>query len=175
MVIRSFVYTSFVVVSLLAVLLLSGCGGRARPADLPPLYPCTVTVTQDGQPLGEGSVILVSSDPSFKWAVFAQLNASGTGKVFTQGLYPGAPEGEYKVVVSKEESVSEQVGPAIVRQGEFGEETITPTRLTVYSHVEKDFTDTATTPLSITISKKGNNQKFDCGKPVRELLRTVDP
>jgi len=172
---RSFVCTLFVFVSLSAVLLLSGCGGPNRPADLPPLYPCAVTVTQDGQPLGEGSIILVSSAPSFKWSVFAQLNASGTGKVFTQGLYPGAPEGEYKVVVSKEESVSEQVGPTIVRQGEFGEETITPTRLTVYSLVEKNFVDAATTPLSITISKKGNNQTFDCGKPVRELLRTVDP
>jgi len=170
---RSFVCTSLV--SLLATILLSGCGGPARPADLPPLYPCTVTVLQDGQPLSEGVVSLSSTDPSFKWAVFAQLDASGKGKLFTQGLYPGAPEGEYKVVISKEETVTEQIGPAVVRQGEFGEETITPTRATVYTLVEKDYADAATTPLSITIAKKGNDQQFECGKPVRELLRMVDP
>jgi hypothetical protein len=118
---------------------------------------------------------MVSTDPSFKWAVFAQLDTSGKGKMFTQGLYAGVPEGEYKVVISKEETVTEQVGATVVRQGEFGEETITPTRSTVYSLVEKDYVDAATTPLSITISRKGNNKEFDCGKPVRELLRMVDP
>ena len=162
-------------ISLLAVTLLTGCGGQPRPADLPPLYACTVTVTQDGKPLGEAVVRLESPDPAFKWAVFAQLDASGSGKVFTQGLYPGAPEGDYKVVISKEETVAEEIGPAVVRQGEFGEETHTPTRMTVYSLVEKEYTDAETTPLSITIGKTGNNQKFDGGKPVRELLRTVDP
>ena len=170
---RTLVCTSFV--SLTAVILLSGCGGPPRPTDLPRLYPCTVTVTQDGKPLTEAIVRLVSTDPSFKWTVFAQLDASGTGKVFTQGLYLGAPEGDYKVVISKEETVSEPMGPPVVRQGEFGEETFTPTAQTVFSLVEKDYADAATTPLSITIGKKGNDQKFDCGKPVRELLRTVEP
>ena len=170
---RSFVCTSFV--SLLATILLSGCGGPPRPADLPPLYPCTITVTQNGQPLSEAVVTLTSTAPSFKWAVFAQLDASGAGKVFTQGLYPGAPEGEYKVTVSKEVTVDEQTGPPVVRQGEFGEETITPLIAKVYSLVEKDYTDVATTTLSITIAKKGNDQKFECGKPVKELLRTITP
>ena len=174
MLFRSFVCTSFV--SLLAVILLSGCdGGPTRPADLPPLYPCTITFTQDGKPLGEATVSLTSTDPAFKWTVFAQLDASGTGKVFTQGLFPGAPEGEYKVVIVKEEVVSEQAGPAVTRQGEFGEETITPFIETVFSMVEKEYTDAATTPLSITIGKKGNNQTLDCGKPVREMLRRVTP
>ena len=172
---RPFVGTSSVLLPAVALLLLSGCGGQNRPSDLPPLYPCTVTVTQDGKPLGEGIVTFVSTDTSFKWAVFAQLNTSGTGKVFTQGLYSGAPEGEYKVVISKQETISEQIGPAIVRQGEFGEETTTPTILTVYSLVEKDYTDAATTPLSITVARKGNDQKFDCGKPARELLHKITP
>jgi len=132
-------------------------------------------VTQDGQPLSEATVTLVSVDPAFKWTVFAQLNASGTGRVFTQGLFPGAPEGEYKVVIFKEESVTEQAGPAIVRQGEFGVETITPTVLTVYSLVEKEYTNAETTPLNITISRSGNNQTFDCGKPVRVMSHVVTP
>jgi len=170
---RPFVCTSFV--SLLAVSLLSGCGSQPRPADLPPLYPCTVMVTQGGQPLSEGIVRLVSEDPSFKWAVFAQLNSSGTGKMFTQGLYAGAPEGDYKVVISKEEEVVEEAGPTVVRQGEFGEETFTPTRIMVYSLVEKEYAEAETTPLTITVGKKGNDQKFECGTSVRELLRTVTP
>ena len=173
MALRSFACTSFV--SLLAVTLLSGCGNQNRPADLPPLYRCTVTVTQGGQPLGDAVVQLASTDPSFKWAVFAQLDASGTGEMFTQGLYRGAPLGEYKVIISKEESVSEQIGMTIVRQGEFGEETFTPSVLTVYSLVEKEYTDAETTPLSLTIAKRGNNQTFDCGQPVRELLHTITP
>ena len=170
---RAFAHTSFV--SLLVVTLLSGCGGPTRPADLPPLHSCILTMTQDGKPMGEATVSLESTDPAFKWTVFAQLDASGTGKVFTQGLFPGAPEGEYKVVVTKEEVVSEQTGTTVVRQGEFGEETITPTIETVFTLVEKEYTDAATTPLSITIGKKGNNQTLDCGKPVREMLRRVTP
>ena len=170
---RSFVCASFV--SLLAVTLLSGCGGQNRPADMPALYPCTITVTQDGKPLDGGIANLVSTDPLFKWAVFAQLDASGTGKVYTQGLYPGAPAGEYKVLISKEETASEQIGPAVIRQGEFGEETVTPTRLSVFSQVEKEYTHAETTPLRITIAKRGNDQTFDCGKPVKEMLRQITP
>jgi len=170
---RSFVCTLFV--SLLAVTLLLGCGGQKRPADLPPLYSCTITVIQDGQPLSNGVVSLTSTDPSFKWVVFAQLDAAGTGKLFTQGLYAGAPAGEYKVVIAKEEVVPEQTGPTVVRQGEFGEETFTPFIERVYSLVEKEYTKADTTPLRLTIAKKGNDQKFDCGKSVRELLRMVTP
>ena len=174
MLFRSFVCTLFIL--LLTVILLSGCtGGPTRPADLPPLYPCTLTITQDGKPLGEATVSLTSADPAFKWTVYTQTDSSGTGKVFTQGLFPGAPEGEYKVVIVKEEVVSEQSGPTITRQGEFGEESYTPTTETVFSLVEKEYTDAATTPLSITIGKKGNNQTLDCGKPVREKLHVVTP
>ena len=170
---RTLIFSAIV----LSITALSGCGGQSRPADLPRLYPCTVTVLQDGRPLGEGIVKLVSTDPSFRWVIFAQLDSSGTGKVYTQGLYVGVPEGEYKVVVSKEESVSEQVGPTITRQdGDSGETiTVTPTSVKVYTLVEKEYTDAKTTPLSITISQKGNNQTFDCGKPVREFLHNIDP
>jgi len=170
---RPFIHTSLAL--LLAITLLPGCGGQKRPADMPPLYPCTITVTQDGQPLDGGMVTLASTDPSFKWVVFAQLDSSGTGKLFTQGLYAGAPAGEYQVVLSKEEVVSEQAGQTVVRQGEFGEESFTPFIETVFSLVEKKYTDVGTTPLSMTIARKGNDPKFDCGKPVREMLRRVTP
>ena len=174
MLFRSFVSASFILLTAV-ILLMTGCGGPPRPADLPPLYQCTITVTQDGKPLGAASVMLVSEDHSFKWVVAAPLDESGTGKVFTQGLFPGAPEGEYKIVISKEEVITEQIGPAVVRQGEFGEETITPNAVTVVSLVEKDYTKAETSPLRITIAKKGNNKKFDCGKPVREFLHHITP
>jgi len=163
------------IILLCTVVILPGCGGPPRPADMPPLYPCTITVTQDGKPLSAASVTLVSTAPSFKWVVAAPLDESGTGKVFTQGLFSGAPAGEYKIVISKEEIVTEQVGQAVVRQGEFGEETIAPNTLKVFSLVEKDYTNADTTPLSITIAKKGNDKKFECGKPVREFLHQVAP
>ena len=154
--------------------ILSGCGGPARPADLPKLYPCTITVVQDGKPLSDGLVTLFSAAPEFKWAVFAQLDSSGTGTVFTQGLYPGAPEGEYKVVVSKQDFVEEPVGPTRI-DGDSGRE-ITSTISTVYTLVGKDYTSKETTPLTLTVSSKGDNkQQFDCGKPVREFLHRVTP
>ena len=161
---------------LVSFLVTSGCGGQQRPADLPKLYPCTITVSQDGKPLGDALVKLISTDPNFKWAVFAQINASGTGKVYTQGLYAGAPEGEYKVVISKEEETAETTGPAVTKVGEFGETTtVAPTMLVVHSLVEKSYTDAETTPLGITISRKGNDKQFGCGKPVKELLRKTMP
>lgn len=141
--------------------LLSGCCKPVGPEDLPQLYPCMITVLQDDKPLAEGIVTLVSTDPSFKWSVFAQLNSSGVGKVFTQGLYPGAPEGEYKVVISKEESVPEEVASKTV--------------VTVYTLVGKEYTDAKTTPLALTISNKGNDRKFDCGQAVHEFLNKVEP
>ena len=157
------------------LLILSGCGGTSRPADLPRLYPCTIAVTQDGSPLSDAVATLVSTDPSFKWAVFAQLDSSGKGKVFTQGLFPGAPEGEYKVVLSKEESVSESIGPVVAPDPKADFIIGTPSILTVFTLVEKQYTDAQTTPLSLTISSKGNDQQFDCGKPVREFLHEVTP
>ncbi|MCL2742621.1 MAG: hypothetical protein FWE67_02095 [Planctomycetaceae bacterium] len=165
----------YIVLLLVSFLIISGCGGPDRPSDLPKLYPCTISVTQDGKPLGDALVKLVSTEPNFKWAVFAQIGTSGTGKVFTQGLYPGAPEGEYKVVVSKEEETSEKIGSAAPQVGEFGEIIAAPTILTVHTLVEKQYADAETTPLSITISSKGNDKKFDCGKPVKEFLRKVTP
>lgn len=158
-----------------AVVILSGCGGPERPADLPRLYPCTVTVVQDGRPLEEAIVNFISIDPSFKWSVFARLDASGTGKVFTQGLFPGAPEGEYKVVLSKEDTVTEKVGRAVPPTADDGGVMVIPIVLKVFTLVEKDYTDAATTPLSIVISRKNNAETFDCGKPVKEFLYKVSP
>jgi hypothetical protein len=52
---------------------------------------------------------------------------------------------------------------------------VTPTIDTVYSLVEKDYTKAETTPLSITIGKKGNDQQFDGGKPVKEFMHKSTP
>lgn len=158
------------------VVLLSGCGNeQQRPADLPALYPCTVTVLQDGKPLSGGMVQFGSVDTNFKWSVFAQLDTEGKGKVFTQGLYPGAPEGEYKVMLSKTETVTEEVGPPVRQNVNEQMVMVTPTVDTIFSLVEKQYTKAETTPLSITIGKKKNDHQFDGGKPVREFLLKATP
>jgi hypothetical protein len=40
----------------------SGCKDSSRPEDLPKLFPCVITITQEGKPLEEASVELVATD-----------------------------------------------------------------------------------------------------------------
>ena len=95
------------VLSLIILLCLSGCGGASRPADLPKLYPASITVTQEGKPLAGAMVMLYSTADNFKWSVAGITNSSDTAELKTHGQFPGALLGEYKVTVNKTERPEE--------------------------------------------------------------------
>jgi len=150
---RQTITTFFLSVICLCVLLSTGCGGwgqRAKPKDLPPLYPCTLTFTQDGVPLTEANVVLHSDS---KWAVGGKTNEKGEVNLVTNGFYNGAPEGTYKITLRRVVVVMNEATGNVAKQTDV---------------IANPFKRAATTPLEIAIgrSKSENNKTFDVGKAV---------
>jgi len=86
----------FVVFCLGALLLspLMGCGGGKVPQG-PKLVPVEGTVTMDGKPLAEASVMFGTG------SAFGETDANGVFKLKAQGGKPGCPVGEFKVTIEK--------------------------------------------------------------------------
>jgi hypothetical protein len=87
-------------ISLVLGLALAGTG--CNRYDGPPLYPVTGTVTLDGKPLPGAGVMFV---PRGETRGNASLGLTDVNGKYTlkaeQGGYPGVPEGEFAVVISK--------------------------------------------------------------------------
>jgi len=87
-----------------AVLVCIGCSREDRPADLPTLYPVTLTILLDGQPLEGALVVLHAEEESIaKWTVGGYSDDSGKVTIVTHGQFHGSPAGTFKVCVSKQE------------------------------------------------------------------------
>lgn len=143
------------------VLSLSGCRrDDARPADLPQLYSCILTITQEGKPVDEASVTLTSKNPGVKYAVCSgTTDATGKVVVRTYG-YDGVPSGHYAVTVSKfnVEGQHEKIN-------EYGETYMGGGK--VYSYVEQTYGDLNTSSLEMLVGTKRCEATFDVGKAVR--------
>ncbi|MDR1480015.1 MAG: carboxypeptidase-like regulatory domain-containing protein [Planctomycetaceae bacterium] len=156
-------YKYFLFVSVL--LFVIGCGDSPRPKDLPPLFLCTITVTQDGKPLSDAVVKLVTQENNTaKYTPVAMTGSDGKVIVSTYG-FSGAPAGKYKVVVSK--NIEDDI---VYKTNADGEQEIVTYK--TYRTVEKIFSNTETTPLEIEITPKNKNTEktFDVGKPAKEFL-----
>jgi hypothetical protein len=132
----------------------SGCGGESRPADLPSLYPCSITITLDGKPLDNAAVNLNSVEQS-KWFAFGITDQNGVVTMNTQTKYPGVASGEYTVTVTKEagdpnwtpDPAKPEVGaPVILFVG--------------VKYANKD-----TSPLHCTVKEGSNQFEFSVEKP----------
>lgn len=73
---------------------LAGCGGGVVKKG-PALVPVDGTVTLDGKPLAEASVMFGAG------SAFGQTDATGHYELKAQGAKKGCPVGDYKVVVEK--------------------------------------------------------------------------
>lgn len=81
-----------------------GCTqGPQRPADLPELTPCTITVTHNGSPV-EGAGVLLSPK-SGKFSAAGTTDGSGKAVMKTNATYEGVVPGEYMATVKKLEKV----------------------------------------------------------------------
>ena len=143
-------------------LLLAGCGGPPKPEGLPKLYSTTIQLTQAGDPCEEASVRLVPELQS-NWPVGGSTDATGTVTLKTYGKYPGAPEGKYKVVVSKVER--QPVGSASSSMYEVQKEV-------VYDLVNPIYSTPEGTPLEIEI-RPGKNVfgPFDLGTRIHQKVK----
>jgi len=83
---------------------LAGCGsGDATPEGMPTLAPVTVTVTQQGQPLAEATVVFAPK--TGKWGASGVTDAVGQCQLRTLAKYEGVAEGQYLVSVTKHSAV----------------------------------------------------------------------
>jgi hypothetical protein len=95
---------------LLPLLALLGCsGGASKDTNLPKTYPVSGTITRNGAPVADASVLfqLVGGSRS----ATGMTDASGKYTLSTFTSNDGAPAGEYKVSVSKL-GTSAAAGPA---------------------------------------------------------------
>ncbi|MDR2754245.1 MAG: hypothetical protein LBC20_00930 [Planctomycetaceae bacterium] len=155
---NNFLLLLFFVVTVMS----SGCtNNNSRPADMPKLVSCVVTVLSEGQPLADVDVAFHSADPTFKWGSNATTDHNGKAVMVTYGQFFGAVEGEYSVTVTKLER-------------ETFDKDRPPKQIKVFTLTDAQYTDPKKTPLKINVSGK-TAQTFDVGKTGKNVLRLESP
>ena len=140
-----------VLLFLFPIFLLSGCGGGVKkPEGFPPLFPITITLTQDGGTLSNAMVLLVPDPEPGRWGSGGFTDAHGKAVIKTSGDFPGAPAGKYKVTVRK-------------RDGEKGQGG----NVTEYCLVDPLYESATTTPLTVEVGSGNKEATLDVGKAVR--------
>ena len=136
---------------ILAFFLCGGCSQDNRPEGLPKLYPVTLTILQDDQPLYNALVFLHTENESdAKWTVSSVTDAEGKAIIVTHGQFRGSPAGKFKVCVRKAEVDEESRGvPKLIH------------------YVDTKFGDPKKTPLEIEVpeSKKMTTLTLNVHKP----------
>ena len=104
--------TSLLLRGVIACSLLSAFGGcskgPAKPDNIPDLTPVTVTVTYNGQPVAEASVLL--SPISGQFAAAGTTDSAGKAVMKTDGMYDGVAPGEYRATITKREKLDVDLG-----------------------------------------------------------------
>jgi hypothetical protein len=159
----------YVLVTILIFLVCSGCSNDNRPKDFPRLYPVTLTITQDDQPLDNALVLLYAeNEVDARWTVGSRTDAQGKAIIMTHGQFRGSPAGKFKVCVMKSES------------SDAGTDASSPAPLSVYGDmtntrsvvpkitnlVDPLFANPKSTPLEIEVLPKGTtNLTLSVHKP----------
>jgi hypothetical protein len=153
----------YVVFLCLCVSFLLGCHKSPRPEGLPDLHSCTITVTQNGNPVADVSVQLIAKEESV-WPVTGTTDTSGNAVLVTYGQFRGVPIGDYIVVLSKRST--EPKTPANEYVSGVTE---------VYSLIDIKYTESETSPLEMSVKKRHNTMSFEIGSPVLVLVDTIRP
>jgi len=86
-----------------------GCDrGPTKPDHIPALTPVVVTITHQGQPVADASVLLAPETGDF--AAAGITDNQGRTSLKTDGLYEGVVAGTYKVSVTKREILDLDLG-----------------------------------------------------------------
>ena len=147
-----------------------GCGPK-KPDGIPKLLPTYVTIVKDSNPVKDANVFLVpgTNAPSGSWSIMGVTDDAGKATIETsQGEWkaPGAPEGEYKVYLTKLAAIEEPEKPTGVEEGgpelqEYYAERLK--RLEEASkEIPKEMTQAETSGLTVTVaSGTGANETLD--------------
>ncbi|GHT30447.1 hypothetical protein FACS1894214_0330 [Planctomycetales bacterium] len=82
---------------------MTGCHrGPKRPADLPALTPCVISVTFGGEIMDGVGVLLTPEDKQVnKWSAGGKTNAEGKATMITSSVFEGVVPGHYIVSFKK--------------------------------------------------------------------------
>ena len=164
---------SLVVLTLLVTSI--GCG-KQKPSDLPPLFPCKITVMQGGQPLPGASVTLFADGHQVRFTLGAVTDKNGVATIKTNIDWEGAPEGKYKVCIKKI-VVPSSSGSNDDPSGQVGTEEynkkLAEASAQVKSLVDSKFLRPRNTPASITVTSSGIDETVDVGAAVDEFWNDV--
>lgn len=149
----------------LLVCLAIGCKSEKRPDGLPPLYPLTLVVKQEGQPLADATVQLIDAGASGNWSTGGKTDSTGTVQVTTYGKFQGAPLGKYKVTVSKTINEGEEEYIAAMNRND----AAAAAKVTVNSYVcvQPKYMTSAQTPIEIEVTKSTKTLDIDAGPAVK--------
>lgn len=146
---------------LISLLFVCGCAPSNKPSDLPPLFPCALAFTMDGKPLEEASITLYPNDPALaKYTAGGITDAMGKVVLRTNGQFPGAPAGSFKIVVLKDSKPASE-------DSNRDPNTPPPPQKPVKSLIDKTFTSAASSPLEITVAEGNNEEKTFEVKPAK--------
>jgi hypothetical protein len=165
-------FPSVVFPFLCAIILMTGCGGSNLPPDMPKPYPTTITITQDGQGLEDAAVTLLPQGGS-TWYAGSRTNAQGAAQIMTQGQYPGAIPGKYKILVTKRYSDPSKItfpDPNVDPAGytkAMEESAKNVEVLNSYNLIDPKYASAEATPEEIEIVAGSNTKTIDVGKAVK--------
>ena len=164
---------AFAVMALAACALATaiGCQGKQKPDGMPELYKVKLIVTQDGAPLPDAALTLVSSDGSCNWAVGGKTDEKGVAELVTHGDYPGAPLGDFRVGVAKvsveirEDAVDDEGNPIKPTEEQLKHpETMDARLVRMTSLIPDEYTNPQNSPLAITITEDVKEIPIDVPK-----------
>jgi hypothetical protein len=147
-----------------------GCGGVEKPAGMPDLHPTSLTFTQGGPPLAGASVTLIAQDAAnSQWSIGGPTDSRGVLNVHTQG-FKGAPEGSYKIVVTKTESEGSADVAVVESSDTGGPAPAASGSAKSFYLVDKKYRSAGTTDLTLEVKSGKNAETFDLGTAVREEI-----
>jgi hypothetical protein len=153
----------FLTVVFALVITIFGCQRNDdRPTNLPPLFPIVVTVHQEGTPVAGAFVRLVPADANMPWSCGATTDSSGRAVIKTIGKFAGAPEGDYKVAISKLEM------PAVAGSNMSNlNAPANPGQSDSFDLIDPKYSNPSTTPLETKVGKDNPKVEFNVGPAVR--------
>jgi len=139
------------------------------------LYPVTLTIQQEGQPLSGAIVRLIPQDTG-AWNVGGTTDAQGRAVIQTHGQFNGAPEGTYSVVLAKQETVNPM--PLDIQQNTLDVQLEwiqknPNAKAESFDLISPEFQSPETTPLKVQVERKAVRQTLDAGKAVRIPVHTA--
>jgi hypothetical protein len=155
---------SFFICMMFLFVCLLGCAQKT-PDGMPKLYPTTITITLQGQPLADAGVLLTPVDTENIWVHGSRTNKQGTATILTHGQYNGVPLGKYKLCVSK--TLVEGEPPLSDIELAQNPKQHQPPPQKYFHEIPLEYNDSNTTPLELEINVTTNHFTFDIPKRVK--------